>query len=68
MKGWTLIHSGTDRAYAEILNALLQSENVTSVLIDKKDSSYPMLGQTEIWVQQNQAALAEQIINKSVHE
>ncbi|MCP9757465.1 DUF2007 domain-containing protein [Lacihabitans sp. CCS-44] len=63
MANWVTIFKEKDRMRAELLKNELENNNIESVILDKVDHNYPVLGIIEIKVQESQKALAEIIIN-----
>jgi Putative prokaryotic signal transducing protein len=63
MANWVTIFKEKDRVRAELLKNELENNNIESVILDKVDHNYPVLGIIEIKVQESQKALAEIIIN-----
>ncbi|MGB4204127.1 MAG: DUF2007 domain-containing protein [Bacteroidales bacterium] len=61
---WTMIFSSSDVVKVEILKGLLAAENIESVIINKKDSSY-LFGEAELYVPVEDAFKANQIISSS---
>ncbi|MBP6620085.1 MAG: DUF2007 domain-containing protein [Leadbetterella sp.] len=63
MANWVTVFKEKDRMRAELLKNELENNNIESVILDKVDHNYPVLGIVEIKVQESQKALAEVIIN-----
>ncbi len=63
MGNWITIFKEKDRMRAELLKNELENNNIESVIMDKVDHNYPVLGIVEIKVLESQKTLAEQIIN-----
>lgn len=63
MGNWVTVFKEKDRMRAELLRNELENNNVESVILDKVDHNYPVLGIVEIKVLESQKTLAEQIIN-----
>ncbi|MBP8156510.1 MAG: DUF2007 domain-containing protein [Leadbetterella sp.] len=63
MANWVTVFKEKDRMRAELLKNELENNNIESVILDKVDHNYPVLGIVEIKVQESQKALAEIIIN-----
>jgi hypothetical protein len=63
-KNWITIKS-TDQVYQlEILKGLLLQHDITSVVINKQDSSYMNFGEAELKVLESDSEKALQIINQ----
>lgn len=66
MKGWQTIFR-TDQAWqAEIVKAVLEDNNMTPVIISKRDSSYNNFGQYEVHVAADDVLRALQIIKNDI--
>ena len=63
MAKWVTVFKEKDRMRAELLKNELENNNIESVILDKVDHNYPVLGIVEIKVQESQKALADVIIN-----
>lgn len=63
MEGWTLVYTGATIHEAQLIKAHLESNNITSVIINKQDSFYH-IGDIELYVPVEEAFSATQIINK----
>lgn len=63
MGNWITVFKEKDRMRAELLKNELENNNIESVIMDKVDHNYPVLGIVEIKVLESQKTLAEQIIN-----
>lgn len=63
MGNWVTVFKEKDRMRAELLKNELENNNIESVILDKVDHNYPVLGIVEIKVLEAQKTLAEQIIN-----
>lgn len=61
---WTMIYSSPDVIKVEMMKGLLATENIESVVINKKDSAY-LIGEAELFVQIENAFQANQIISIS---
>lgn len=65
-KDWILVFSTTQKFKAELAKGLLQENNIQSVALNKKDSSYPdlFIGYIEIYVKQNDAVKAKYLLKE----
>lgn len=61
-KGWVKLLSTTINQ-AELKKALLQSENINAVIINKQDSSY-LFGEAELYVKQDDVIRAKRILDE----
>ncbi|GAA0892372.1 hypothetical protein GCM10009122_20510 [Fulvivirga kasyanovii] len=66
MKGWQKVFE-TDQSYhAEIVKDVLEDNNITPVLINKRDSSLNNFGQYEVHVASEDVLRALQIIKNDI--
>jgi Putative prokaryotic signal transducing protein len=63
MEGWTKIYSSNQPVQVEIAKSILSENNIDSVEISKKDSSY-MFGEIELYVPAGSEIIARLIINQ----
>lgn len=63
-KNWVKVYSTTNSYLAEILKNALLANGIECVLINKKDSSYLLFGEAELYTHVNQAEEALQIIEQ----
>lgn len=63
-KNWICIYT-TDKMYqCEIAKDQLKENNIQSVIINKQDSAYIIIGEIELYVAKESAFKAKQIIEK----
>ena len=66
---WEMVFSTNSLYQAEILKAVLEEENIVSVVINKQDSSYLAFGEAELYVKCEDILQAKQIAIKfNTHE
>jgi hypothetical protein len=63
--GWQCVYFSNQLQRIEIVRSLLDEHNIKNVVIDKRDSSYIMVGDIEIFVPLEDAILAKIIIEQS---
>ncbi len=63
-KNWSLIFTTNVAFQAEIVKQMLESNGIETVVIDKQDSSYPSIGEAEVYVSPGSEAKAKQLIEK----
>jgi len=63
-KGWTNIRNFNKPYLAEIAKEVLADNNIKSVIINKKDSSYNTFGDIELYVREENAEIAKQLIKE----
>lgn len=62
MDNWVAVFE-TNRSYlAEMVKDILCENNIDAVLLNHKDSSYPMLGSIQVMVDPNEREKADEII------
>lgn len=63
-KKWLLIFSTTVHYQAEIVKQMLENNGIEAVVMNKQDSSYPMLGQADVLVAEEDETKAIQLIEE----
>lgn len=66
--GWKKVYSGSDTFQAQLLKEKLEASDIKCVLLDKKDSAYVMIGEVELYVQEENFLKAINIIQNSAME
>lgn len=61
MEGWTCIYTSTQLHDVEIIRGILEEEQITAFVVNKKDSVY-LFGEIELYVRVEDAFTANQII------
>ena len=51
LKKWSKIYVSTDPIKIKIISQMLEENNITTVIINKQDSSYNMFGNIELYTQ-----------------
>ena len=64
-KDWTLVYTVNKSYQAELCLELLEENNITGVVINKKDTSYTSFGEYEIYVPADLAERARELLLKS---
>ena len=64
-KGWLRIYFSDKPHLVEIAKAILEDNNIESVIVDKRDSSYITIGELELYVKDSDIVLAKFLISKS---
>lgn len=62
---WKCIYFSNQMHKIEIVRSVLNDNNIKSVVIDKRDSSYIMVGDVEVYVSHEDAILAKIIIEQN---
>lgn len=65
MTGWELIYTSTLPHRVEIVIEVLSDQEIEAVKLDKRDSSYTMLGEIEVYAKKEDAILAKIIIQQN---
>ncbi len=63
MRDWRKVYSSSFEHKAEIVQAVLKDNGITSVIMNKKDSAY-LVGEIELYVHADDVLRANQVINK----
>lgn len=66
MKGWQKVYDTDQAYYAEIVKSVLEDNNITPVIINKRDSSLNNFGQYEVHVASEDVFNALQIIKNDI--
>lgn len=64
-KDWTLVYTVNKSYQAELCLELLEENNITGVVINKKDTSFTTSGEYEIYVTEDSAEKARELLLKS---
>ena len=62
-KNWTKIFTSTNPNLVNLLEKLLEEKNIHSVSINKKDSSYTIFGNIELYVKDTEVEKSKEIIS-----
>jgi hypothetical protein len=62
--GWVLVYSSNAIPIAEIVNQMLISNGIESVLMNRQDTMYPSIGEAEVFVSKENALVAEKLIKE----
>ena len=62
---WQCVYTSTQLHKIEIVRAVLNDHEIKSVVVDKRDSSYIMVGEIELYVTNEDAILAKIIIEQN---
>ncbi|MDR2847670.1 MAG: DUF2007 domain-containing protein [Bacteroidales bacterium] len=65
MDNWICVYTTNQRYRAEIVKNLLGEENIEAVILDKKDSSYTVFGEIEVFVPPEDQNFAEELIKSA---
>ena len=65
MTDWELIYTSTLPHRVEIVLEVLKDQDIEAVKLDKRDSSYTMLGEIEVYTKKEDAILAKIIIEQN---
>ena len=63
--GWQCVYFSNQLQRIEIVRAVLDEQNIKNVIVDKRDSSYIMVGDIEIFVPSEDSILAKIIIEQN---
>ena len=65
MNDWKLVYTSTLPHRIEIVIEVLKDQDIEAVKLDKRDSSYTMLGEIEVYTKKEDAILAKIIIEQN---
>jgi hypothetical protein len=63
MENPVVVFTSNQRYEVEVLKAKLEEHDIGSYIIDKKDSAYVVIGETELYVEADELAKAKEIID-----
>lgn len=59
---WTLVFTTEQLIQAQIVQQMLESNGIESVIMNKRDSSYLTFGEVELYVNKNDESKAKELI------
>ena len=68
LKKWSKIFVSTDPIKVKIISQMLEENNITTVIINKQDSSYNMFGNIELYTQDINYESAVKILKNKENE
>jgi hypothetical protein len=60
---WKIIHKSGDGILSELLKNEVESNEIKCVIVNKKDTMYPLFGSYHLYTPQNHADVAKTIID-----
>ena len=67
-KNWINIFSSANPIKVEIIKQMLDENNITTVTLNKQDSSYNLFGSIDLYIKKENQSIALQLINKQHNE
>jgi len=67
-KNWINIFSSANPIEVEIIKQMLEENKITSVMLNKQDSSYNMFGTIDLYVKEENQTIALQLIKEQHNE
>lgn len=64
MEGWIKVYSSDSQVQVEIAKSILLENNIDSIDVSKKDSSY-VFGEIELYVQENNAIISRLVLTQN---
>ncbi len=61
---WEIVYNTSEQYLAEMAQQMLRDNGIEAVVMDKKDSAYPMIGHIEVMVEKENLSAAEKLIKK----
>jgi len=61
-KDWVCVFRTEQNFQAEIAREILENEDIESVILNEHDSTFPSIGEVEVWVHQDFKAKATNIL------
>jgi len=66
MNNWYLLYSTKNRVEASILQGMLAENQIPVYVLNKLDSSYPIIGEIELYVPVHLKEIAQTLIQQSL--
>ena len=66
MKNWGKVYSSREAYRAEIVKSILEENNITAVIVNKKESVYQLFGNHEVYVAPDDLLKAFKIIENDI--
>jgi len=67
MEGWFKLLSTKNYFEANIIKGKLEDNNIRTIILNRQDSSYPVLGEIEIYVPGHLKDFAFHLLNNALH-
>ena len=67
MEGWTKVYHSTEEYQAVIVKDLLEEGGLHPVIINQKDSEFPILGETKVFIAPEEEAQAKALIASRIN-
>jgi hypothetical protein len=64
-KDWVCIHSSPNLQQVALLKTILLEHDIDAVLMNRKDSFYPVIGEAELYVKREAVIRARKIIDSA---
>jgi hypothetical protein len=59
---WKVVYTSNELHLAELARLMLQDNGIASVIMNKQDSTYPLIGHIELMVEEFDRKRAEQLL------
>jgi len=66
-KDWVCIFKTEQSFKAEMAKEILENEEVNSVILNEHDSTFPSIGEIEVWVHQDFESKAKELLKDLSH-
>jgi hypothetical protein len=64
MENWKVVYVTKEHYLAEMARQMLRDRGIDAVVLDKKDSAYPVIGHIDVMVEKENLAAAEKLIKE----
>lgn len=64
-KDWTLVYTVDKQYKAQLVQEVLDEAGITAVIINKHDTTYTSFGEYEVYVNQDDAGRARQLLEET---
>jgi len=66
MQGWFKLYSTKNYLEANIIKGKLEENNIKTMMLNKQDSSYVVMGEIELYVPEHLKDIALQLLNNAL--
>ena len=64
---WVKIHSSIGATHVELLKSMLEDNSIKAIILSRKDSMIPSIGEVELYVKNDDVILAKHLIEEALN-
>lgn len=64
---WVKIHSSIGAIHVELLKSMLEDNSIKAIILSRKDSMLPSIGEVELYVKNDDVILAKHLIDETLN-